>query len=233
MKPVEDFLWFWIRRSMRKHFFSIHLRGAGELRKLHGPAIICANHSGWWDTFTCVFLKRTFRLPAYGMMEEKNLKTAAFLKHVGVFGINLTSPRTAAGGLKTALDLLNQRSVIFIFPQGRHVPYGVRPLEFKPGLDWIIKKSPDTALYALAIRYEHLWESRPQLFLNIARVSPDVDSAHGASTLERLMDETSQDIQKQNFDGYETLMEGGLSMNKQWERFVCLLSGKHFNPRNS
>ncbi len=233
MNFVEHFLWFWIRRAMRKHFFSIHLRGADVLRCLHGPAVICANHSGWWDTFTCVFLKQTFSLPAYGMMEEKNLRTAVFLRKTGVYGIDLTSPRTAVGGLKTTMNLLEKKSVIFIFPQGKHVPFSVRPLEFKPGLDWILAKSPDTTLYALAVRYEHLWESRPQLFLNFARVESGKDSMHGAETLQKLMDEITWDIESGDFSAYETLMESSLSINKKWEWFICLLTGKKFNPRNS
>lgn len=228
----EKFVWFWIRRALAGHFFRIRMRGADDLRHLRGPAVLFLNHSGWWDTFICVFIKHFFKLKAYGMMEEKNLKKASFLKSLGVYGIDLESPRRAVAGMRKTVSLLESGAVIFIFPQGRHVPFHARPVEFRPGLEWLMKKVPEAKFYSVAVRYEHLWESRPIVLLNVAPVeSPDLEKCRIG--LESRMDQISEDIIAGRFAPYETLLQGRLSMNKKWERVKSIFTGKPFDPYNT
>ncbi|MDL5056616.1 hypothetical protein [Geitlerinema calcuttense] len=106
-------------------------------------------------------------------------------------------------------------------------------MEFKPGLEWVLHKSPGTRVCCLAVRYEQLWESRPQIFLNAALLPAGSTAEDARARLEILMGQIDRDIQTQNFSSYETLMESGLSINKKWERFVCLLTGKPFTPKNT
>ncbi|MDX2226532.1 MAG: lysophospholipid acyltransferase family protein [Verrucomicrobiae bacterium] len=228
----ENFVWFWVRRALGRSFFSVHIQNADVLRGLKGPAIIFCNHSGWWDTFLCLFLKRHFGFQAWGMMEKKHLRNAAFLKWIGVFGVDLDSPRGAVEGLREALQILEGGGVIFLFPQGRHQPFSVRPIEFRPGLEWLVQKCPGTRLTGVAIRYESLWESRPQIFVS-ARECPSRETAGMRECLTRLMEGIDDDIRGQDFAGYDRVQLAPPSINKRWDRFKALFTGRKVDPYNT
>jgi len=123
------------------------------------------NHSSWWDGLIPFLLnQKKFRQNARGMMEDKQLHRYPFFRRLGVFSINLTSPRSSVQSMRYAVESMQRPNAsLFIYPQGKIVPFSTDNLNFQKGIGWLAKKIPDADIVPVAI-YIHTKESaRPRL----------------------------------------------------------------------
>lgn len=161
---------FYVMRLMKRHFHAFQL--LGEIPKIDSarPLILLPNHSTWWDGFFVYLLnEKIIKRPLYLMMLESQLSRYKFFARVGAYSIEPKRPKSTLKSLQYTVELLEKnltpRPMICIFPQGELNPWGIRPLNFKQGIEWIIKKYGNSVnLLPLAIRTEFLEEQLPDTF---------------------------------------------------------------------
>lgn len=146
--------WF-VNSKVRSRFSSVEVLGMEGLQ-LDKAILLIGNHSTWWDGFWGWYLNRHyFRKQYYVMMLEDQLKKFWFFAKCGAFSIQPGS-RTVATSLKYARTLLSdKRTFMQFYPQGRLYSLYDSEIEFKPGLEWILKGNADVLVvfYAVFVDY--------------------------------------------------------------------------------
>ena len=175
-----------VRGYFRRHFRAVRISQASILRDaLAGPLIIYANHSSWWDPMVSVLLAESL-LPTrrhFAPMDAAALARYGILKRVGVFGVELNSPRGAAKFLRAGLQVLADGGVLWVTPQGRFADPRQRPLEFKAGLAALATRvSGGCTIIPLAIEYPFWDERLPETLLHFG--TPVYASGQTAAVLE-------------------------------------------------
>ncbi len=165
------------------------------------------------------------------MMLEDNLKKFDFLRFVGAFGIDRGSPRGALESLRYAVTELQQTPprAMLMFPSGEIGSPHLRPIPFESGvaaLANLCAKEQDLVVCALAIRLEYHSQEKPVAYL---RLSPPRTVQVGQKTsqlrallqddLERQANALHQDLLESNFDQYQTILRGSLSVPELWDNF--------------
>jgi len=127
------------------------------------------NHNSWWDGLIPFLLnQRLFRQNARGMMEDVQLHRYKFFRRIGVFSINLSSPRSSMQSLRYAIKSMERtNAALYIYPQGKIVPFSTGSFDFKSGIGWLSKKLPQADLVPVGI-YIHTKESdKPTLEIKV------------------------------------------------------------------
>lgn len=151
----------------KRNFHEIRLLGTRPEIPNPLPLLLLPNHSTWWDGFFVYLLnKRVFHRTAYLMMLEAQLTQYKFFAKIGAYSIEPENPRGVIESLEYTLELLSrERGLVVIFPQGELLPWHTRPLGYKRGVEWILRKhGKPVTLLPLAIRTEFLGEKRPSVF---------------------------------------------------------------------
>ncbi|MBN1560125.1 lysophospholipid acyltransferase family protein [candidate division KSB1 bacterium] len=161
----------YIRHLLKKHFNAIHLLGAVPAFADYS-ILLLPNHSSWWDGFFIHFLKvKILKRPTYLMMLEEQLSKNRFFSHVGAYSINPSSARSNLQSLSYSRDLLQRadKPVVCIFPQGELLPWSVRPLGYKRGIDLILRKmTVPLNRCQVAFKCEFLAAQRADVFVKFA-----------------------------------------------------------------
>jgi 1-acyl-sn-glycerol-3-phosphate acyltransferase len=213
-----------VRRYLRRHFHGVRVGGGegfAQLASGSAPLIIYANHSSWWDPMVAIFLAETW-MPGrrhFAPMDAEALDRYAILKHVGIFPVQMNTPRGAVQFLQTGETILAQGGVLWVTPQGRFVDPRVRPLQFKPGLAAlaarVAKSSGACTLLPLAIEYPFFDERLPECLLHFGEaqhIAPGdaADEIDGCltSALEATMDTLQQMALRRDPALFTTMAEG-------------------------
>jgi hypothetical protein len=228
---------------MRRAFFSVDAWGLDHLRAslARGPVLLLPNHSNWWDGFLDLLLERLLGADLRVMMDAANLSQNPFLRWLGAFDARLDSPAGAALALRRAARLLAPPPpgapppLVVLYPQGKLASPRLRPVEVKPGAEWLLRHAPRASAVPCARAFEFLGEDRPQAFLRFGPPmrAPSADAIRAA--LERELDALLADLDARRVDGAERLLQGPLSLNKRWERRARQLPGasrRPFDPFN-
>lgn len=188
----------YLARLFKRHFHEIRL--LGELPEIpdHLPLLLLPNHSTWWDGFFVYLLnKRIFHRTAYLMMLETQLTKYKFFRKIGAYSIEPENRRGVIESLEYTVELLNREmSLVSVFPQGQLLPWHTRPLGYKRGIEWILRKyGKPVTLLPLAIRTEFLGEKRPSVFFLFGDVTPcGAETFRGMDWLEATETELLDDL---------------------------------------
>jgi 1-acyl-sn-glycerol-3-phosphate acyltransferase len=150
-----------VRGQFRRHFCTVMAQHASRLRRSRGALIVYANHSSWWDSMLLVLLARTL-LPErrhYAPVEASALKRYPILRRLGLFPVELNTPRGAAQFLEMSQAVLQQGAVLWATPQGRLADTREFPLAFRPGLAALAARCPEVPLLPVAVEYT-FWDER-------------------------------------------------------------------------
>jgi len=146
-----------------RHFHSIRLSRAGTIPKVGGmPLVIYVNHASWWDPLVCLTLQTAFfgTRRAYAPIDSEALAKYRFFNKLGFFGVEQHHSRGAAQFIRTAEALLRQNnSILWLTPQGRFADVRERPVQFRPGIGHLPRRSERAAFVPLALEYTH-WHER-------------------------------------------------------------------------
>ena len=145
--PIQPLLfrWFsWIaRRRIRASFTALRIAHLDRFPSQENrPTIVYLNHPSWWDPLTCIALAphlvgtRSF----YAPIEAESLKRYGILRRLGLFPVEIDTPRGAAQFLRAAEAVLSGGHVLGITPQGRFTDARERPPELKAGLGALLAR---------------------------------------------------------------------------------------------
>src|SRR5579875_1700010 len=176
--PISDLTLRFFRRIVhryfRRHFRSVLAQGAERLTGQRGPLIVYGNHSSWWDPMLIVLLGELL-LPDrrhYAPIDAQALEKYPILRKLGIFPVEVASPRGAAQFLRTAEAVLRDNGVLWLTPQGRFADPRDFPLAFKPGLAALALRLPDVPLLPLAVEYLFWDERLPETLLHFGEPLP-------------------------------------------------------------
>jgi 1-acyl-sn-glycerol-3-phosphate acyltransferase len=165
-KPYFEKLFFLYNRQLfKRHFNGIYLDGPAELPH---QAIICMNHSSWWDgllLFHCNQVK--IKHDIYIMMHEKGLKEFPFFKKLGAFSVNRGKPKDIVLSLQYAGRKLDEGKSVCLFPQGDEMHLEKRPLGFLPGAISLLEKHPHVPVLPVIFYYSFGERKKQDLFVRI------------------------------------------------------------------
>jgi len=149
-----------VRRYFRRHFRSVMAQQVERLESVSGPVVVYLNHSSWWDPMLSMLLAQVLlpRRKHYGAMDAEALKRYPILRKVGVFPVEMASPRGAVEFLRVAEAILRDDGVLWLTPQGRFAD-AREPLQFKGGLAALARRVPGVTFLPLAVEYT-FWDER-------------------------------------------------------------------------
>ena len=226
-----------VRRYFRRHFRAVQVQHADRLRGVRGPLIVFGNHSSWWDPMLLVLLGEQL-LPHrrhYAPMDARALEQYPILRRLGIFPVEMASPRGAAQFLRTAEAILRDGGVLWVTPQGRFADPREFPLSFKPGLATLAQRLPDVPLIPLAIEYTFWDERLPEALAHLGEptaVAPGTLTAQATRELEDAMATAMYALQiaamKRDSSAFETLLTGARGTGGAYaliRRLAAVLTG--------
>ncbi|MCH8549926.1 MAG: lysophospholipid acyltransferase family protein [Balneolaceae bacterium] len=186
--PARESAWFififdyYVRLLFRRRFKNILIdqqyQPGNESRTIY-----FLNHTSWWDGLIPLLLnQKLFRQNARAMMEDKQMLQHKFFSRIGAFSVNLEEPRSAVRSLRYAAESMKRtNSSLFIFPEGRVLPFSTEKPDFKKGLGWIAGHSPGCDLVPVGICIHTARHDKPELFIRIGK-PVDLDQADGSES---------------------------------------------------
>lgn len=171
------------------------------------------NHTSWWDGLIPLLLNRKlFRQNARAMMEDKQMRKFGLFKRIGAFSVNLENPRSAVRSLRYAVDSMKRpNSSLFIYPEGKIVPFSTKKPDFKKGLGWIASQCPEVDVVPVGIYINTVKSDRPELFLKIGeslKFNPEKSSENLNLFFELKMEQLLKELQEyahQNRERFQKL----------------------------
>lgn len=253
-RPLLRFFRFITRGYLKRHFTAMRFRGAHRLAELGSvPLIIYGNHASWWDPLVSIHTAAT-ALPHrrhYAPMEAAALARYRIFRRLGVFPVDLDTPRGAANFLRTGESILRSGGVLWVVPQGRFADPRERPLVLRPGLAALLARVPETTVLPMAVEYP-FWDQRlPEVLAEIGpplrsvgpRISTserlDRDAIHDELTeaLTRTMDSLAQAAQTRDPNAFDqVLLHGNRGTGGFYalgERARALLTRRPYRPEHT
>jgi 1-acyl-sn-glycerol-3-phosphate acyltransferase len=129
------------------------------------PVIVYTNHPSWWDPALFILLSDTLLRDrvGYGPMERHALGRYGLLRRMGVFGIDLDSPRGAARFLDVGQRVLSRPdSALWITAEGEFTDSRTRPIRLRPGVAHLARRVEGAVLVPMAVEYTFWNERKPE-----------------------------------------------------------------------
>ena len=231
-RRVRFFAWI-MARQMRGAFRAVRLLRPGLPALPDGPVVIYANHPGWWDpAFFIVLHDRLLGArTAFGVMEAAALDRYAFMKRIGLFGVEPGTRAGAARFLRVSDHVLSQPgALIWMTAQGRFADPRERPAALQGGLPALMRRRPLTAL-PLALEYPFWSEKRPEALAAFGAPVTDPDAL--APALEAAQDRLAEAALARDASRFEDVMRGRQGQGGiygAWQRARALATGRRYDP---
>lgn len=231
-----------VRRYFRRHFRAVQAQHTDRLSQMHGPVIVYGNHTSWWDPMLIVLLGELL-LPGrrhYAPIDARALDQYPILRRLGIFPIEMSSPRGAAQFLRTAEAILREGGVLWLTPQGRFADPRETLLAFKPGLAALALRLPHVPLVPLAVEYTFWDERLPETLLHFAApvtLAPGLSTEEATLALEAALATAMAALRDssilRNAQAFTTLFTGTRGTGGAYSvirRIRALLGGKAIKP---
>ena len=227
-----------------RHFHGVQVSRTGLPRVPAGrPLIIYGNHPSWWDPALYILLCNILfpGRAGFGPMDAVALGRYGVLQRMGVFGIELDTPRGAVQFLATSLRVLRDpASILWITAEGAFTDPRRRPVRLRPGIAHLARRVPDAVILPLAIEYSFWNESRPEVLVRFGdpietgrdRTVADW-TAHLEVELTRTMDALALESMERNPALFHPLVRGGTGVGgiyDLWRRARAWAGGERFDP---
>lgn len=205
------------------------------------PLIMLANHPGWWDGAMFMMLLRRFFIdrPAFMPMDAAALRKYAFMRRLGVFGIEQDSARGAVRFLNTAKSVLaDPRHMLWMNAPGRFADVRERPVPLAPGVTRLAEIAPHALFIPLAFEYTHWTERRGEALAafgpaipgeELAALDRDARTGRIRDALTATMDRLAADGISRDPARFFTAIAGGRGMGGlygAWQSVKSLARGE-------
>lgn len=151
----------YVRRTLRQKFDGVFIVGLDEARAAiaRHPMILAANHVCWWDAFVLVALDEALGGGGHVVMDEQNLQQLPFFAALGAVPVTRDGGARVRRHLERAASLVKAPGTsLWFFPQGRQRAAHLRPLDFKPGLRLLARRS---GADVLPVSLNYVWREAP------------------------------------------------------------------------
>jgi 1-acyl-sn-glycerol-3-phosphate acyltransferase len=235
-------------RTFAGHFSALRVAHWGEPVLPEGrPGIILANHPGWWDGVMFMLLMRRFFLerPGFTPMDAAALEKYAFMKRLGVFGVEQNSARGAVRFLQTAKQALEDpRHMLWMNAPGRFADARERPVPLASGVTRLPEIAPDAVLVPLALEYVHWTEKRGEALLafgtpldarTLLAQDRDARTETIRAAMTATMDRLAQDAISRDAERFRTVLDGRAGMGGiygAWQYIKAVMRGETHDPRH-
>lgn len=228
----------YLRWYLGRHFHGLRIANSDRFpREVSGPLIVYLNHPSWWDPLACIIVSRRFLPQAdhYAPMDEAALARYGFFAKLGLFPVELDTPRGAMQFLRSAGEVLSTpNSVLWLTPQGKFADARLDPLVFKDGLASLLHRLPSATLLPLAIEYVYWDERLPEILVNPGnpiriRDSDKAENADLNATLTTALSSAQQELAAlamlRNPANFEAILDGGAGVGVFYDLWRRLRSG--------
>lgn len=132
----------WIARRSLDGVFGTGLDAVREQLKT-GSVILAANHVSWWDGQLMLIVNRALGVDGRFFVVANRAQELSYLRHLGGITIDRVTVGGTLGGIEEAAAFLSggPGRLLWIFPQGRYRPAGVRPLGLERGVSLLHRMS--------------------------------------------------------------------------------------------
>ena len=235
-------------RFFRRHMRALRVARWGMPAIPPGaPAVVFANHPSWWDGVAFMLLYRRLLTdrPLFTPMASWALDNYAFMRRLGVFGVETGTPRGTIAFLRTAGAVLRDPShILWINAPGRFADPRERPIPIAPGLTRLAEMAPGAHFIPLAFDYPFWSERKPEMLAAFGAPIPasallalDRGARAGllATALTATADRLADDAITRDPSRFETIVQGREGMGgvyQFWRRAGAMLRGRRFDPRH-
>lgn len=164
------------------------------------PLVLVANHTSWWDGFLLrdVQLALRPRSPMYTVMTRRELRRFPFLRLLGGTGLDTESRTGALSMMRSLGTALRHRpdAVVVYFPQGRIRPSWARPLEFRRGVELLLRSVGPCTVLPVGLHIEPLNAVAATSFIAAAAPLSVTDGAVTAAHLESVITARLDSLQR-------------------------------------
>lgn len=162
----------YVRRRLARELDGLWVSGLDRLAPLlaTGPVVFAPNHVSWWDPMVLVALSGALPTEDYVLMDAENLRRLPFMGWLGAVPLRRGRREEARADVLAAAGLLDGpgRSV-WIFPQGRQRPAHLRPLELRPGVEWLVAAAGGVPVVPVSLQYGFREGERPAALVRFGR----------------------------------------------------------------
>ncbi len=233
----------YLRWYTSRHFHALRISRTGLPRAGQGPLIVYSNHPSWWDpTLYILLCDRLFPGRAgYGPMDSAALRKYRVFERMGIFGVDLDSPRGAATFLRTCLAALERPGgMLWITAEGAFTDPRTRPVTLRPGLAHLARRIPGATILPLALEYTYWNESRAEALVRFG--TPIATGRTGSvaewntwlqDALTETMDALAAESATRNPALFSPLVRGVAGVGGIYDRWRWLratMRGQRFDP---
>ncbi|MEM1330417.1 MAG: lysophospholipid acyltransferase family protein [Planctomycetota bacterium] len=181
-RVARVFAWY-CRRLFRKRFHALRatpetVATFASLDRASEPAVVCLNHSAWWDPLVGYLLAvdRTPSRTPFSPMELEQWRQFGFFKKLGLFGLDPSKPESLEALAEHCAHLFersaaaNAPGTLWITPQGRFADVR-EPAKLRPGAAAVCARLDEPGaqrvrVISLAIEYVFWTDQRAELLLH-------------------------------------------------------------------
>ncbi|MDR0136395.1 lysophospholipid acyltransferase family protein [Metabacillus idriensis] len=161
----EKLFFIYNRMLFKRHFNGIYTDSCANIPD---QAVICMNHSTWWDGLLLFHCNQTkLKHDIYIMMHEKGLIQFPFFKKLGAFSVNRDKPKDIVISLQYANTKLGENKSVCLFPQGDEKHIEKRPLGFLPGAISLLEKKKEVPILPVLFFYSFGNQKKQDIFVRI------------------------------------------------------------------
>jgi 1-acyl-sn-glycerol-3-phosphate acyltransferase len=237
----------YVERYLKRHFHGVRLSQASRLPELEAdePLVVYLNHPSWWDPLVAFQLTRQL-FPSrrhYAPIDAEALESYGFFARLGFFGVEQGSRRGARRFLETSAAICeNDRTGLWITPQGQFTDPRQRPQVLAPGLAHLIRRLDRGVVLPVALEYAFWDERLPEALVHIGeplriealRTQPTARiGSRLTARLDTTADQLAQLSMQRNEQVFSTLLGGGAGVGGPydlWRRLRARLRGEIFEP---
>ena len=160
----------YVRRRLARGLDGAYARGVERAREVarERPVILAANHVGWWDSFLVIAVDEALATEGYALMDAESVRALPFFARLGALPLERGGGASARAGLRDAAGRLDRAGrAAWIFPQGRHRPAHLRPLELEGGVRLLARLAPGAAVIPVAFQYAFGERPSPAAYVHL------------------------------------------------------------------
>lgn len=177
LPPLSPWLlifFHWIaQRRVSRAFRALRLANGTRMPgQTTANLIAVLNHPSWWDPLVGFVLSErlTQGRNFYAPIDAASLERYRIFRRLGMFPIEMESPRGAAQFLRVGAAVLDAGHVLAVTPQGHFTDVRVRPVQLRPGVATLISRRAahgfSTTVVPLALEYTFWDQRQPEALVN-------------------------------------------------------------------